>query len=459
MAGAFAQGFRMGGDIYGRAQSSKLAREQEERARRESDALLEQRGLQTGALRRKDSQEIQAQGIRSELADFTQGIDRPATSQALDADFNMANQAALQGLQLPAVQGGSNAANEAALTQRAPVDPAAPEYQQRMAGLRSRLALATGDDSTFANIQQAEATRVASQQDSAFARAIMADPSGDAAKQARSFINTQSQRLSTKVDPKTGITTFAMVKGDGYDEIKINPADLGKVAVGFRRLERGDVGGLDIIAGVNKDLAAVAREEFKLEMDVGKTNNDANYKTGALANDRARLGIQQRSAQNLQRFQDADGNVVLLDVAGLPRSRDGTVQIPPNLKPINARPEFSFKDITDRARALVDSGVMDPDNPKQRLTMDNAIRIVRQEAQSGEAYMSVADRVIAALQKGEAGGAQTPTPAAAAPGGGIMRDSQGRIQLLQPFTSFNDYRRRMVEEANRNAQETEFGLY
>jgi hypothetical protein len=456
---AFASGFRMGGDIYNQGQRNKLAREQEERVRRESDARLEQMGLQTNALRRSDQQAIDAQGIRREMMDFTQGIDRQATNQAMDADFDMANQAASLGLQPPPMQGGSNMANEAAMTMRAPVDPTSPQYQQQMAGLRSRLALTTGDDSGFANIQQAEAARVASQQDSEFARAIMSDPRGDAARQARSFINTQSTRLSTKVDPKTGITTFAMVKDDGYDEIKIAPADLGKIAVGFRRLERGDVSGLDIISGVNKELAAVARDEFKIEMDVGKANNDANYKVGALRNDSARLGVQQRSAQNLQRFQDKDGNVVLLDVSGLPRGQDGTVQIPQGLRPINARPEFSFNDITTRARALVDSGVMDPDDPKQRLTLDKALRMVREEAETGQAYTSMADRIVAALQKGEQGGAQTPEPAAAAPRGGIMRDSQGRIQLLQPFTSFNDWRRNMVDEANRNAELTGFGLY
>jgi hypothetical protein len=313
MASAFASGFRMGGDIYNQSERNKLAREQEERARRESDARMEQMGLQTNALRRAEGQAIEAQGIRRDLSDFTQGVDRNATNQALDADFDMANQMAMQGMPLPAVRGGSNTANEAGLTVRNAVDPTAPQYQQQLAGLRSRLALATGDDKGFADVQAAETARVSGLQDAEFARSVMSDPTGDAARQARTFINNQSQRLSTKVDPKTGITTFALVNGDGYDEIKVSPSDLGRIAVGFRRLERGDVGGLDIIAGVNKELAAVARAELNLQMDVGKANNDANYKTGALRNDSARLGLQRDRAQldrmgSAQYFTGEDGN-------------------------------------------------------------------------------------------------------------------------------------------------------
>lgn len=461
MAGAFAQGFRMGGDMYNQAQKNKLAREQEERARRESDARLEQMGLQTRALNRSEQQAIEAQGIRREMMDFTQGIDRSATNQALDADFDTANQAAMQGMQLPPMRGGSNAANEAAAMVRNPVDPTSPQFQEGLAGLRSRLALATGNDDMFAQIQQAETARVASAQDSEFARTIMSNPTGDAARQARAFVNQQSQRISTKVDPKTGMTTFAVITpdGDGYDEIKVSPADLGKIAVGFRRLERGDIGGLDIIAGVNKELAAVARDELKVQLDVGKANNDANYKAGILRNDNTRVGLQQRNAQNLQRFQDQDGNVVLLDVAGLPRAQDGTVQIPQGLRPINARPEFSFNDITTRARALVDSGMMDPDNPKERLTLDKALRMVQEEAQSGQPYMSMADRIVAALQNEGDEGDAPDNPQAQPQRRGIFRDSQDRVQLLEPFSRFNDYRRRMVEEANRNAVNTGFGLY
>jgi hypothetical protein len=313
MASSFAQGFRLGGDMYNQAERNKLAREQEERAARESAARLEQMGLQTDALRNAQSREREATGIRREMADFTQGVDRQATNQALDADFDMANQAAMQGMALPAVRGGSNAANEAGLTVRNAVDPTAPQFQQGLAGLRSRLALTTGDDAGFAQIQQAETARVSGLQDSEFARNVMADPTGEAAVQARTFINNQSQRLSTKVDPKTGITTFALVKGDGYDEIKVSPSDLGKIAVGFRRLERGDIGGLDVIAAVNKDLAAVAREELKLQLDVGKANNDATSKVQSIKNDNARLGVLRGNAEisrmgAAQYFTGADGN-------------------------------------------------------------------------------------------------------------------------------------------------------
>jgi hypothetical protein len=239
------------------------------------------------------------------------------------------------------------------------------------------------------------------------------------------------------------------------------PLSVGRKLVVGQQLAAQGFGGeaLKYLSGVDDNITSIIDRYTRNALDVAKVNNDANFKSQSLKNDNVRLGLQVNSARNLQRFQDKDGNVVLVDVNNLPRGQDGVVSIPPNLRPFNARPEFSFNDITTRARALVDSGAPDPDDPKQRLTLDKALRIVRQEAESGQPYMSNADRIIAALQKGEQGGAQTPEPAAAAPRGGIMRDSQGRIQLLQPFTSFNDYRRRMVDEANRNAENTGFGLY
>ena len=305
---SFVRGLALGQNAYNSVMQQALQSAKDERESAESKARLDRYGLESDALRRAATREQEATGLRQQLADFTQGVDRQATNAALDADFDAANQAAMQGMKLPAVRGGSNMANAEALKVTNPVDVTSPTYQQGLAGLRSRLALATGNDRDFADIQNAERTRIQGQQDADYAKAVMADPTGDVAKQARSFINGRSQRLSTKVDPKTGITTFALVNGDGYDEIKVSPADLGRVAVGFRRLERGDVGGLDVIAGVNKELAAVAREELKLDLDVGAKTNDANYKIAGLQNDAARTANQASYYRYLQGRQQQQDN-------------------------------------------------------------------------------------------------------------------------------------------------------
>lgn len=325
MATSFNSGFRLGTDMFNQAERNRLLRDQEAREAEAHKQRMEEAALRTDALRRAATREQEATGLRQQLSDFTQGVDRPATNAALDADFEAANQAALRGVQLPAVRGGSNMANAEALKVTNPVDVTSAGYRQGLAGLRGRLALATGNDRDFDAIQDAERLRIQGQQDADYAKAVMTDPTGAAAKSARSFINGNSQRLSTKVDPKTGITTFALVQGDGYEEIKVSPADLGKIAVGFRRLERGDVGGLDVIAAVNKDLAAVARDELKLQLDVGAKTNDANYKIAGLQNDAARTANQASYYRYLQgRLQQQDNRTAAADA--FQRKVDGVLE-------------------------------------------------------------------------------------------------------------------------------------
>lgn len=290
----FADGFRMGADIGQRRIQNERQARLDEQAAKEAAARLEQMGLQTDALRRQAAQQDELGRMRVEISDFATGLNRPATNAALDADFAAADQAALAGRAMPAVQGGSNMANQQALAVRNPVNMNSPEYQAGMAGLRQRYALAAGDMKDFDAITTAERARMQGVEDSNFAKAVIADPQGEAAKNARAWINKNSNRMSTKVDPKTGLTTFAITNGDSYDEVKVNPADLAKIAVGYRRLERGDVGGLDVIAAVNKDLAAAVKEEMRLQLDVGGKNNDAVAKGAAMANDTARLDVERQ---------------------------------------------------------------------------------------------------------------------------------------------------------------------
>lgn len=362
MASAFASGFKMGGDMYDSAERNKLLRQQEERAAKESAARLETLGLQNDAARRAATREQEAAGIRRELSDFTQGVNRPATEAALDADFEAANQAQLQGLALPAMRGGSNTANADALTVRNAVDPTNPQYRQQAAGLRSRLALATGNDRDFDAVQAAERQRVEAQQDSEFAQAVIKDPMGDAARQARTFINNQSRSLAIDTDPKTGISTFRIVKGDGTKPIEVPPADLSKIAVGVRRLQRGDVGGLDVIAGVNKELANAVREEFNIDLNVGKANNDANYKTAGLRNDTARLGIAQQQLR-LQQQRYANSDAATNAAADYQRRVDGVLegyQAAMSLGPQGQAAAARYAQEYDQLRAAAPKGLRVP---------------------------------------------------------------------------------------------------
>jgi len=322
---SFVRGLALGQNAYNSVMDQALRSAKDEREAKESAARLETLGLQNDAARRTAARDQEAAGIRRELSDFTQGINRPATEAALDADFEAANQAQLQGLALPAPRGGSNMANAEALTVRNAVDPTSPQYRQQAAGLRSRLALATGNDRDFDTIQAAERQRVEAQQDSEFALDVVKNPTGPAAMKARTFINAQTNSFTIDPPNKEGISTIRIIKGDRTQPIDISPADMSKIAIGVRRLERGDVGGLDVIAGVNKELAAAVREEMRTSMDVLKTNNDANYKTAGLRNDTARLGISQQQLR-LQQQRYANSDAATNAAADYQRRVDGVLE-------------------------------------------------------------------------------------------------------------------------------------
>jgi hypothetical protein len=323
MASAFASGFRMGGDMYDQSERNRLAKEELALAKERDARAKELHGLDVAARNRTASREAEQDRITGQIRDFTTGLQRPETNAALDADFEAADQAAIQGLKLPAVRGGSNMANQDALAVRKAVDVNSPEYRSGLAGLRQQFALAKGDMADFDRVGDAERNRITAKDDADFVLDLQKNPTGQAAMEARSFINAQSRKLSSKVDPKTGMTTFALVKGDGYDEIKVSPSDLGKIAVGYRRLQRGDVGGLDVIAAVNKDLAATVREELKLDVELGKANNDANYKTGVLNNQGIELGIKDRTSRATAQYYRDRGSMDRMGAAQYFTGQDG----------------------------------------------------------------------------------------------------------------------------------------
>ena len=134
---SFVRGLALGQNAYNSVMQQALQSAKDEREAAESKARLERYGLESDALRRTAQRDQEATGLRQQLSDFTQGVDRPATNAALDADFDAANQAAMQGLKLPAMRGGSNMANAEALKVTNPVDVTSPTYQQGLAGLRS----------------------------------------------------------------------------------------------------------------------------------------------------------------------------------------------------------------------------------------------------------------------------------------------------------------------------------
>lgn len=175
----------------------------------------------------------------------------------------------------------------------------------------------------------------------------------------------------------------------------------------------------EVLSGVSKELAALIQGQNQVTEAIVRSGNDAQSKADAAANDRARTGIaaqglavQRGAARKLERFIDAKGNSVLVDVSALPTGKDGTLALPPGLRPATARPEVTTDNIISYARTLVENGTPDPDSPNKPLTMDKAMTVARAQL-GGQGYQSAADRIVEAYLAGK--DAQGASPAAPAP--------------------------------------------
>lgn len=331
--GAFQSGFQMGQRAWQQALDNKDREEQRKREADEYGLRRQQLVMQNQAMEDAAAQRRELAGLRTELGDYQQGFNRQGFNTAANNDFDAAlaasdnavraeNVARKGGMPAPVAAyapptQGNLAAEQGMRTQftQAP-DITSDGFQRGMSGLQQRYALAAGDMKGFGDLQAAERQRRTNAEDAAYSMRVIQNPEGPEAIEARSFVNNSSRSLSVDTDPKTGISTFRIIKGDRTKPIDVGPSDMSKIAVGVRRLQRGDVGGLDVIAAVNKDLAAAVREEFKLDVEVGKSNNEATYKIGSLNNQTEGLKIQ-REGVGLQRQR------LNMDRMGMAQYREG----------------------------------------------------------------------------------------------------------------------------------------
>lgn len=180
----------------------------------------------------------------------------------------------------------------------------------------------------------------------------------------------------------------------------------------------------EVLSGVSKELGALIQGQNQVTEAVVRSGNDAQSKSDAAANDRARtgiaaqgLGVQRNAARKLERFIDAKGNSVLVDVSALPTGKDGALALPQGLRPANAREPVTTENILTYAKSLVETGTPDPDAPGKPLTMDKAVAVARAQL-GGDGYKSAADRIVEAYMAGkEAPVAPAPAAPQAAPRG------------------------------------------
>lgn len=121
----------------------------------------------------------------------------------------------------------------------------------------------------------------------------------------------------------------------------------------------------------------------------------------------AKSAYYNRATKDLREYVNAKGESVLVDVANLPRGQDGTVALPPNLRPKSARPEVSTANMVDYAKALVEANTPDPDAPSKPLTLDKAMGVARAQLTEG-GYKSAADRLVEAYMAKRGNGQPEP---------------------------------------------------
>lgn len=428
---AFQDGFRMGQSAFQTMLDNKDRETRRKREQETHDLAMQEGGLRMDAARRTASRETNTANAMAELSDFTQGIDRKATNANLDADFEAAYQATGQGLAMPAMRGGSNAANETALTVQQTPDFASPQFQAGLNQRRIKLAAASGNAQDFDRATAAEVTRSGAQADVEFATRIMSNPTGEEATNARSWINKNSSRLTTKVDPKTGLTTFVIPKGDSFDTVDVQPTDLAKIAIGVARLQRNDPSGLEMISAVNKDIAAAAAADWVRQLDAGKANNDAVFKANSMRNDNARTGIAAAAANRdrlgrLQTVIGPDGKPTLAEPA--------LVGGQPTLRPVNMNgmslgsKQVDPKAYSDTVKNLVDSGVP---TPQARMIADDMYGLSQKPSAPGQGgdnkfQQLQAEREAAAKKQGG-----EPAPATPAQQGGIRLNNREEYTAAQ----------------------------
>lgn len=305
---AFQSGFQLGSRIASDALDRKERGERQKKEDEERALRMDLTRLQLNSATAEAQRKAEVAQITRGLTDTIQGVDRPATAAALDADFNaalqasdnavMAENAARQGVPapaapaaagptagvmpaaqaapaVPAVRGGSNAANEAALTVRNTVDPLSPEYRQRVSGQLAQLAAATGD---IERLRSLETERRTAAEDALIAQSTKDFKGTDEQIGATTmFVNNTSKRITMSDPDKNGLVGLSVVKPDGRASFEtLSRAEQAKVYAAVRLLEVNPTRAMKMIEDVNKDLAQAIRDENLVTSQVvGATNTVA----------------------------------------------------------------------------------------------------------------------------------------------------------------------------------------
>jgi hypothetical protein len=320
---AFQTGFQLGSRIATDALDRKERAERQKKEDEERELRKDLTRLQIGSATEEARRKAEVAQLTRGLSDTIQGIDRPATNAALDADFNaalqapdnavMAKNAARQGVRpaaapalsgvpadaaaaaaapagpaagvmpavpaVPTVRDGSNAANEQALTVRGAVDPLSPEYRQRVSGQMAAIAAATGD---IERLRSLETERRTTAEDALIAqRTKEYKATEDQIGATTVFVNQTSRRITMSTPDKNGLVGLSVVTPDGNARFEtLSRGEQAKLYAAVGLLDVNPTRALKMMEEVNKDLAQAIRDENLTTSQVA-TNTNTVAQTGA----------------------------------------------------------------------------------------------------------------------------------------------------------------------------------
>lgn len=249
-------------------------------------------------------------------------------------------------------------------------------------------------------------------------------------------------------DPKTG--------EPGTKPMTFNAAqmrDLARVSIyastGFGKESQ------ELLRSTSKELHDALYKDAQLTASTVQSTNDARSKQFGHENDQTRLGMdEQRLVLERQRvgiaarsantaaatarkpqwvpMEDANGKLTYVDMNNVP-SNGGIAQLPEGVRAPRRAVDHTAQ--VNMAKAFVESGMADPDEPAKPLTMDKAMAMA-ESRMLGKPYVSASDRLLDAYIEAKSGGkkAAPAAPKEATPAAGI----RPRIGTLIPPRTASD---------------------
>jgi hypothetical protein len=167
-----------------------------------------------------------------------------------------------------------------------------------------RVALARRDMATYQALAEKGRTLA---EDEAISKA-MKQPVDDSLMQ---WVNSNHKQLSIGTPDKNGIAAFSVVTPDGKAMFgRLNRADLAKLQGAAAIMDMNPTRAWEMVAGVNKDLAAALNVDNSLALNAGKANNEGAYQSGQVTNSRITANASASNAATLREYHGLQGKLL-----------------------------------------------------------------------------------------------------------------------------------------------------